>query len=209
MTEKEYSIASLMAVMDKLLGPDGCPWDKAQDHHTLRRNLLEEAHEVVETIDNDDMVHMQEELGDLLLQVVFHAKIAEADGQFDWNDVVQGITDKLRRRHPHIFGTIGPVDAETVMSNWEQIKLKEKSADEEASIMSALPPTLPALMQAEKVQNKAHRVGFDWTDVSGAWAKVDEEMAELKAAKSHEELTEELGDVLFSVVNVEIGRAHV
>lgn len=202
MTEKEYSIASLMAVMDKLLGPDGCPWDKAQDHHTLRRNLLEEAHEVVETIDNDDMVHMQEELGDLLLQVVFHAKIAEADGQFDWNDVVQGITDKLRRRHPHIFGTIGPVDAETVMSNWEQIKLKEKSADEEASIMSALPPTLPALMQAEKVQNKAHRVGFDWTDVSGAWAKVDEEMAELKAAKSHEELTEELGDVLFSVVNV-------
>lgn len=202
MTDKAYSIEPLMEVMDKLLGPDGCPWDKKQDHHTLRRNLLEEAHEVVETIDSDDMVHMKEELGDLLLQVVFHAKIAENDGDFDFNEVVQGIADKLIRRHPHIFGTIGPVDADTVMTNWEQIKLQEKGAGEEASIMSALPPTLPALMQAEKVQNKAHRVGFDWTDVSGAWAKVEEELAELTQAETHEELTDELGDVLFSVVNV-------
>lgn len=201
MAGKTYSVEALMTVMEKLLGPDGCPWDKKQNHHTLRRNLLEEAHEVVETIDKEDNVHMQEELGDLLLQIVFHAKIAEQEGAFDFNDVVQGIADKLVRRHPHIFGDVKATDADTVLANWEEIKRQEKGA-EQTSIMGSLPPTLPALMQAEKVQNKAHRVGFDWANVDGAWAKVDEELQELKKAQTQAERMDELGDVLFSVVNV-------
>lgn len=202
MEQRKYDIMPLMEVMERLLGPDGCPWDKEQNHHTLRRNLLEEAHEVIETIDNEDAVHMKEELGDLLLQVIFHAKIAENDGEFDFNAVVGGITDKLIRRHPHIFGDVEAKDADSVLTNWEEIKRQEKGSADHVSIMSDLPPTLPALIQAEKVQNKAKRVGFDWEDASGAWEKIRQELAELEKAKTHEEMTDELGDVLFSVVNV-------
>lgn len=193
--------------MNTLLGENGCPWDKEQTHDSLRKNLLEEAHEVIEAIDSKDMEHLKEELGDVLLQVVFHAKLAETEGHFNLNDVVQAITDKMIRRHPHIFADVKADDAETVLSNWEEIKKKEKAGkgdkEEPQSVMSKLPPTLPALMKAEKVQQKAHRVGFDWDDAEGPKAKIVEELAEIDAAmKGDGDVEEEIGDLLFSAVNL-------
>lgn len=202
--DKKYDITPLSDCLSTLLGPNGCPWDIEQTHKSIRQNFLEEAHEVVETIDNDDFLHMQEELGDVLLQVLFHSMIAEKNGEFTFADVVEGITNKMIRRHPHVFGDEKAKDAEAVLSNWEAIKLKEKvSEGEDVSIMNKLPPTLPALMRAAKVQEKARRVGFDWEDADGAWQKVYEELDELAWAVSKEDnVSEELGDVLFSVVNV-------
>ena len=141
----EYNVKPITDVMNTLLGENGCPWDKEQTHDSLRKNLLEEAHEVIEAIDSHDMVHLKEELGDVLLQVVFHAKLAEQEEQFNFNDVVDAITEKMIRRHPHIFSDVKADDAETVLTNWEAIKKQEKAGKEESkSIMSKLPPTLPA-----------------------------------------------------------------
>ena len=146
------TVKPLTDVMNTLLGDHGCPWDKGQTHESLRKNLLEEAHEVIEAIDSHDMDHLKEELGDVLLQVVFHAKLAEQEGAFNLQDVVEAITAKMIRRHPHIFADVKADDAETVLTNWEEIKKQEKAGQPEAqSIMSKLPPTLPALMKAEKV----------------------------------------------------------
>ena len=183
-----YDITPLTDVMAALLGENGCPWDKEQTHESLRKNLLEESHEVIEAIDTNDMEHLKEELGDLLLQIVFHAKLAEQEGAFNFNDVVESITAKMIRRHPHIFADVKADDAEAVLTNWEAIKKQEKAEkgiteqEEPASIMSKLPPTLPALMKAEKVQQKAHRVGFDWDDIEGPKAKIAEEVAEIDDA---------------------------
>lgn len=200
----DYEVKPLIDVVSTLLGENGCPWDKEQTHDSLRKNLLEEAHEVLEAIDCKDMAHLKEELGDLLLQVVFHAKLAEQENEFNFNDVVASITEKMVRRHPHIFGTAHADSAEAVLTNWEEIKKQEKIGQAEAnSIMSKLPPTLPALMKAEKVQQKAHRVGFDWQDISGPKAKISEEMAEVDAALAgNGDVEEEIGDLLFSVVNL-------
>ena len=202
----EYNVKPITDVMNTLLGENGCPWDKEQTHESLRKNLLEEAHEVVEAIDSNDMVHLKEELGDVLLQVVFHAKLAEQEGQFNLNDVVDAITEKMIRRHPHIFADVKADDAETVLTNWEEIKKQEKAGKgetESKSIMSKLPPTLPALMKAEKVQQKAHRVGFDWDDIEGPKAKIVEELDEIDAAmRGDGDVEEEVGDLLFSAVNL-------
>lgn len=200
----EYDVKPLTDVMNTLLGENGCPWDKEQTHDSLRKNLLEESHEVIEAIDCKDMEHLKEELGDLLLQIVFHAKLAEQAGQFNFNDVVNVITQKMIRRHPHIFSNVKADDAETVLSNWEAIKKQEKAGQpEENSIMSKLPPTLPALMKAEKVQQKAHRVGFDWEDMEGPKDKIREELAEIDAALAGDgDVEEEVGDLLFSAVNL-------
>lgn len=200
----EYNVKPITDVMNTLLGENGCPWDKEQTHDSLRKNLLEEAHEVIEAIDSHDMVHLKEELGDVLLQVVFHAKLAEQEGQFNFNDVVDAITEKMIRRHPHIFSDVKADDAETVLTNWEAIKKQEKVGKEESkSIMSKLPPTLPALMKAEKVQQKAHRVGFDWDDIEGPKAKIVEELDEIDAAlRGDGDVEEEIGDLLFSAVNL-------
>lgn len=200
----DYDVKPLTDVMNTLLGEQGCPWDKEQTHMSLRRNLLEEAHEVIEAIDCNDMAHLKEELGDVLLQVVFHAKLAEQEGAFNLNDVVEAITQKMIRRHPHIFSDVAADDAETVLANWEEIKKREKAGQPEAnSIMSKLPPTLPALLKAEKVQQKAHRVGFDWDDIQGPKDKIQEELAEIDAAAAgNGDLEEEIGDLLFSVVNL-------
>lgn len=196
-------IKPLLDVMDRLLGENGCPWDREQTHQSLRRNLLEESHEVIEAIDEGDMPHLKEELGDLLLQVVFHAKLAEKSGDFTFQEVVDGITAKLKRRHPHIFGDVQADNAEQVLTNWEEIKKQEKGQTGEQSIMSDLPPTLPALIKAEKIQQKAHRVGFDWEDIEGPKAKIHEELAEIEAALAGDgNVEEELGDLLFSVVNL-------
>ncbi len=203
----EYDVKPITDVMNTLLGENGCPWDKEQTHESLRKNLLEEAHEVVEAIDSNDMEHLKEELGDVLLQVVFHAKLAEQEGYFNFNDVVAAISEKMIRRHPHIFADVKADDAETVLTNWEEIKKKEKagkeSKDEPQSIMGKLPPTLPALMKAEKVQQKAHRVGFDWDSIEGPKAKVAEELDEIDAAiAGNGDVEEEVGDLLFSAVNL-------
>ncbi len=201
--DKKYDITPLSDCMETLLAPDGCPWDREQTHKSIRQNFLEEAHEVVETIDRDDFPHMQEELGDVLLQVLFHSMIAEKNSEFAFADVVDGITQKMIRRHPHVFGTEKANDANEVLANWEAIKLKEHGDEANQSIMNKLPPTLPALMRAEKVQEKARRVGFDWEDANGAWQKIYEELDELKEAMaSGSNVAEELGDVLFSVVNL-------
>ena len=200
----EYDVKPITDVMNTLLGENGCPWDKEQTHESLRKNLLEEAHEVVEAIDCNDMEHLKEELGDVLLQVVFHARLAEQEGHFNFNDVVIAITEKMIRRHPHIFADVQADNAEAVLTNWEEIKKKEKAGKPEAqSVMSKLPPTLPALMKAEKVQQKAHRVGFDWDDIEGPKAKIVEELGEIDAAMAGSgDVEEEVGDLLFSAVNL-------
>ncbi len=208
-----YDVTPLTDVMSTLLGENGCPWDKEQTHESLRKNLLEESHEVIEAIDSKDMEHLKEELGDLLLQIVFHAKLAEQAGAFNLNDVVETISAKMIRRHPHIFADVKADDAEAVLTNWEEIKKQEKAAkgetdaNEVTSIMSKLPPTLPALLKAEKVQQKAHRVGFDWDNIEGPKAKIAEEVAEIDEAivlygVGSDQVEGEVGDLLFSAVNL-------
>lgn len=196
----------LVNVMAALRGPSGCPWDKEQTHTLLRRYLIEECYEVIEAIDEDDMNKLAEELGDLLLQVVFHARLAEEAGSFDMNDVIRGIVEKMIRRHPHVFGDIEARSSDEVLVNWQQIKRREKEeAGEKPGLLDGVPRALPALLRAYKIQGRAARVGFDWPDAQGAWEKVAEEAEELKAAAARGDkaaTAEELGDLLFAVVNV-------
>ncbi|HUQ39070.1 MAG TPA: nucleoside triphosphate pyrophosphohydrolase [Acidimicrobiales bacterium] len=175
-----------------------CPWDQEQTHQTLTRHLLEETYEVLEAIEGLERhgsAPLEEELGDLLFQVVFHATLGAEAGEFDLADVARGIHDKLVHRHPHVFGSVDAATADAVVSNWEQIKRDEKGRD---SLMDGIPAALPSLLHAHKVQRKAASVGFDWPDVAGPWSKVDEELAEARAEPS----ADEIGDLLFSVVNV-------
>lgn len=194
----------LVEIVRKLRGPDGCPWDHEQTHRSLRPCLLEEAYEVIETLDNDDVVALKGELGDLLLQVVFHSQIATEDGDFDIEDVAQSISDKLVHRHPHVFGSVKVNGSDDVMHNWEQLKRQEKEAAHRKSTLDGVPQCMPALQRALKVQKKAARVGFDWDNAAGPLAKVWEELEELSEAintEDREGAEKELGDVLFSVVN--------
>lgn len=195
----------LTAIMEKLRSPGGCPWDREQDHRTLKQYLIEEAYEVLEAIDLNDVDKLTEELGDVLLQVVFHAQIAKENGEFDIRDVIAGICRKLIDRHPHIFGDKKVKDSVEVAGNWEAIKKAEKGFTNYAQVLKAIPSNLPALMRAYKVQQKAALVGFDWDRWEDAMAKLEEELAELKAAcrsGGEEEIHEEMGDLLFAVVNV-------
>lgn len=198
-----YPLDPLMIVMDKLLSPTGCPWDRKQDHYSLKRYLLEETYEVLEAIDEGNMYKLCEELGDLLLQVAFHAALAEKDNNFDLNDIISGITEKMIRRHPHVFSDVKVTGTQDVLRNWEAIKAQEKGKEVSKSILGSVPKDFPALMYAYKIQEKAAKVGFDWPDIEGAWKKINEELAELKdAIAAKEKVYEELGDLLFSVVNV-------
>jgi MazG family protein len=181
--------------MHRLRAPDGCPWDREQTHQSLARHLLEEAHEVLEAIDAGHPDRLREELGDLLLQVVFHAEMASQEGVFDIDGVAEGITAKLVRRHPHVFGDVEVDSAAQVLVNWERIKTEEKG---EHPIDDEIPATLPALARASKVQRRAAGVGFDWRTKEAALEKVREELAELEEAEP-ERAEEELGDVLFAV----------
>ena len=204
--EEVPSLAKLAAVMAALRAPGGCPWDREQNHATLKRYLLEESYEVLDAIDSGDMYNLCEELGDLLLQVVFHAQIAAENGEFDLKDVLAGIISKLIRRHPHVFGDVRAETAGEVVRNWEQIKQEEKVDDRgetKAANYFAGAKTLPALMLADWTQRKVATAGFDWADYRGPLAKIEEETAELKAAiTGGEGIAEELGDLLFAVVNV-------
>lgn len=188
-------LLDLLKVMHRLRGPGGCPWDSEQTHQSLARHLLEEAHETLDAIDRGDMEELREELGDLLLQVVFHAEMAMQEGMWDIDDVAEAITAKLVRRHPHVFGDLRVGSAAEVLVNWERIKREEKG---ERPLEHDIPPTLPALARAAKVQRRAAGVGFDWRTRDAATAKVREELDELEAA-GPDDVEAELGDVLFAV----------
>lgn len=199
----EFTLDPLTDIMARLRAPDGCPWDILQTHASLRSNLVEEVYEVIEAIDLEDAELLCEELGDLLLQIVFHARMAEETGNFSMQDVIDGICSKLIRRHPHVFGQVSVRDAGEVLLNWEQIKKEEKK--ERTSLLDGVPKDLPALMVAGKLQKKAAKAGFDWEDIGPVWGKLDEEIAELKQAIRQQDIAhteDELGDVLFSVVNL-------
>jgi len=202
-----YSLDPLVEVMQRLRAPGGCPWDQVQTHESLRRYLVEETYEVLEAIDNAAWEHGKEELGDVLLQVIFHAEIAAENQRFDINDVIAAVTEKLIRRHPHVFGTVNVKSAAEVSYNWEKIKEREREllGEEYKSILDGVPKGLPALTRAEKIQAKAAKVGFQWEDIAGAMDKVLEELQELQEAWKQKEQTaihSELGDLLFALVNV-------
>lgn len=204
--DSPYGVESLFTVMKRLLGPGGCPWDREQNHQTLRPYLIEEAYEVIEAIDNGRMDMLEEELGDLLLQVVFHSILAESSLDFSFADVVEGVTQKMIRRHPHVFGELTVKDSQEVLQNWDKIKAGEKGNESQpiTRVMDKLNRSLPALLLAEEVQKKAAKVGFDWDEVEDAWDKVFEEIAELKEAcqTNNSSIEEEMGDLLFAVVNI-------
>jgi tetrapyrrole methylase family protein/MazG family protein len=190
--------------MKKLRGPGGCPWDAEQTHESLTRYLLEETYEVIEAIDAQSPEHLKEELGDLLLQPIFHSAIAEEAGTFTISDVIQTLCEKLVRRHPHVFGDMQIADSAAQIENWEQIKKTEKG-DERKSALSGVPPHLPALLKAQKITEKAARVGFDWEHVDQVIAKVVEELHEFEEARisgDNEHMEAELGDLLFAIVNL-------
>jgi MazG family protein len=196
-------VSRLIEIVERLRAPDGCPWDREQTHESLRSALVEECYEVVEAIVNADDKNLSEELGDLLLHVVMHAQMAGERGAFDFREVVDGVCDKLVRRHPHVFGAGEAADSGEVLRQWEQIKRAEKG--EGASIMDGLPASLPALLRAQNAQKKAARVGFDWGSSAGVFEKLEEEFAELREALAQGEsrrVEEEFGDVLFTAVNL-------
>ncbi|MHB8917063.1 MAG: bifunctional methyltransferase/pyrophosphohydrolase YabN [Desulfocucumaceae bacterium] len=200
-----FPMDPLVDVMARLRSDQGCPWDREQDHRTLRKYLLEEAYEVIEALDRQDMYNICEELGDLLLQIAFHAQIASERGQFDINDVVDAITEKMVRRHPHVFGDVRVKGSEDVIVNWTAIKEQEKPGRIGKDLFDGVPGNLPALMKAQSVQARAAKVGFDWPDYKGALEKVYEELNELQlaiSAGSGEERENEAGDLLFAAVNL-------
>lgn len=197
----------LVEVMKRLLAPDGCPWDREQTLETLRPFLIEEAAEVLDAIDSGDASDHCEELGDLLMQVVFQAELRQAEGAFDIDDVVASIRDKLVRRHPHVFADATASDSDEVLAQWEEIKKAEKAeaGREPTGVLDGVPTLLPALLRAQAISKKASKVGFDWPDVAGCRAKVSEELAELDAAIAggdQSEIAGELGDLLFAVVSL-------
>ena len=198
-----YNVQDLVEIVRLLRAPGGCPWDAAQTHQSIRRNFLEEAYEVAEAIDEDSPAHLREELGDVLLQVVFHTGIESDAGRFDLDGVADGICKKLIYRHPHVFGTVQVSDTGEVLRNWDALKKAEKGQATTADTMAAVARSLPGLWRAEKVQKKAKKAGFDWPDCNGAVDKLSEELNELKEAIAQgTNVQEELGDLLFSVVNV-------
>lgn len=204
MNADQKSFDDLLAIMRRLRGPGGCPWDAEQTHESLTRYLLEETYEVIEAIDMKSPEMLKEELGDLLLQPVFHAAIAEETGAFTMADIIQTLCDKLIRRHPHVFGDMEIRDSSAQIENWEQIKKAEKG-EERRSALSGVPPHLPALLKAQKITEKAARVGFDWEHVDQVVAKVMEELHEFEEAMAqgnNGRMEAELGDLLFAIVNL-------
>jgi len=198
------SFDELVALMKKLRGPDGCPWDRKQTLSSLKPFIVEESYEVVEAIDRDERHELQEELGDFLLQAVFAAEITREEGSFDIEDVIGTIHDKLVRRHPHVFGDVEAHDAEQVLVNWEKLKNEERKA-ENKSVLAGVPRSLPALLKAGRLTEKAARVGFDWRRAEDVFAKIEEEIGELRAAVEANDpraIHEEIGDLLFTIANI-------
>ncbi|CBZ05435.1 nucleoside triphosphate pyrophosphohydrolase [Clostridium botulinum] len=200
-----YDFMDLLDIMDKLRGEDGCPWDREQTHVSLKKYLIEESYEVIEAIDNKDVDMLIEELGDVLLQVVFHSQIGKEDGFFEIKDVIQSICDKMINRHPHVFSDLEINNSIEVLENWDKIKSKEQGTETYTDSIRHIAKTLPALMRADKVQKKASKVGFDWDNIEDAMKKIIEEYKEIEdvyKSKNKVKILEEIGDLLFSVVNV-------
>ncbi len=202
LSKDKYDFYDLCDVVRVLRSDVGCPWDREQDHKSIRNDLIEETYEVIEAIDNDDPPLLCEELGDVMLQAVFHAEIEEERGRFDVNEVTDGICKKLIHRHPHVFGDVIAETSDKVLENWDKIKADEKSRDTVYSQMESIPPMLPSLMRARKIGSRAAKVGFDFPSAEEAFCKIEEESRELREAMGTERAHEELGDLLFSVVNV-------
>ena len=203
--KERYDVNDLIDIVEILRSPGGCPWDNEQDQKSIRRDFLEETYEVIEAINKDDRDGLLEELGDVLLQVVFHTQIEREKNSFDLNDVADSVCKKMIERHPHVFGDVNAETSEQVLENWDVIKKQTKSQKSQTESMLSIPREFPALMRADKVQKKAAKVGFDWASVDGALDKVSEELEELKEAITMgvvDNANEELGDLLFSVVNV-------
>jgi len=205
----------LVEIMARLRGPDGCPWDKQQDFNSLKPMLVEEVYEVLEAVENNDFEGLSEELGDLLLHVVFYAHLGKEAGRFDINTVIGQISDKLIRRHPHVFGEESASTPEEVIKNWEVIKAQEKAqklknrTPEQRSLLEGIPSKLPAIHEAHQISSRAARVGFDWPDVEGIFEKLQEEVRELREViaegndhRRRERLEDEIGDMLFVIVNI-------
>lgn len=199
----KYSFNDLISIMEKLRGLGGCPWDAKQTHQSIKKCMIEETYEVVEALDTGNMKDVYDELGDLLLQVVFHAQIAKENEDFDINDVTNAICAKLIRRHPHVFSDEKIQTADEVINRWDEIKKVERKQKLTSETLESVAVCLPSLMRAQKIQSKASKTGFDWPDVNGALDKIHEETSELEEAiKKGTNIEEELGDLLFSVVNV-------
>lgn len=202
--KEKYNFNDLVEIVRILREPGGCPWDMEQTHQSIRENFLEETYEVIEAIDTNNRELMQEELGDVLLQVLMHSDMARTEGWFTIDDVADGISQKLIIRHPHVFGDVNVNSTDDVLKNWDTIKRQTKDQRTQSEAMAAIPATYPALMKAQKVQEKAKKAGFDWREANGAFDKISEEAAELKEALARGDkasVEDELGDLLFSVVN--------
>jgi tetrapyrrole methylase family protein/MazG family protein len=196
--ENPCSFDTLVQIIARLRSPGGCPWDREQTHLSIKGNLLEEAYEVLEAIDEEDMGKLCEELGDLLMQIVLHAQMASEVGDFEIGDVIGGINDKLIRRHPHVFGDAEAKDAQQVIANWESLKREEGKG----SLLAGIPKGMPALAYSEAIQRRVARVGFDWKDVEGIIDKLAEEVTEIKKATDHQQRVREFGDLLFTLANI-------
>lgn len=201
--KETYDFNDLLRIMEILRAPDGCMWDREQDHQSIRRNFIEETYEVCEAIDEEDTEHLKEELGDVLLQVVFHTQMEKEKGVFDIGDVADGICKKLIFRHPHIFGSVEVSSSEEILRNWDELKRKEKHQETDTDALQSVAKSLPGLIRAEKLQKKAAKVGFDWDRAEDALDKVAEELDEVRRAMQGDgDPEEELGDLLFAAVNV-------
>ncbi len=192
------AFVEFIEIVEKLRGENGCPWDRAQTHKSMEKNLIEEAYEVIEAIENEEFSKLKEELGDVLLQVAFHAQMAKEEGKFDIEDVINTISRKLVYRHPHVFGNVKVTGVEDVLKNWEALKKKEKEAK---SVLEGVPKHLPALIKAYRVGEKVAQEKLDWDTLEDVFLKLDEEIKELKCAETKNR-EEELGDVLFTIVNI-------
>jgi tetrapyrrole methylase family protein / MazG family protein len=209
-TSTQTSFGHFVSIIDRLRSDGGCPWDREQTHMTLRQATLEEAYEVVHAIETGDPGNLKEELGDILLHVVFHSDIAKRAGEFTIDDVIASVADKMVRRHPHVFGTVEAATSEAVLKNWEELKRQERTArgDDHASILDAVHRHTPAVMEASALSEKAAKVGFDWAKPEDVRGKIEEELNEIAAAMLEPEagrqarLEDEIGDLMFAVINL-------
>ena len=202
---KKCDLGELIRIMAKLREPEGCPWDREQTLETLKDYLVEESYEVLEAINMQDMPHLQEELGDLLYQIIFISRVCEEEGAFTIDDVISGISAKIKRRHPHVFGSEKVNSSGEVLVRWEEIKMEEKNQKEKPSTLSGIPEALPAILKAKRISEKVARVGFDWEKISDLMEKLHEELSELMQSIesfNKKEIEEEIGDLLFVMVNI-------
>ena len=205
MSDTGKAFEKLVEIIARLRSEDGCPWDRQQTHESLKGNLLEETYEVMDAIDSGDMAELRAELGDLMMQIVFHAQLADERGDFDIKDAMESIAEKLLRRHPHVFGEAEVASAEEVLHRWEEIKAGEKGFEKRVSILDGVPKTLPALARAMEISKRAVKAGFEWPNLDAVVEKLQEEVGELKdelRQGDRERIAEEIGDVLFTIVNV-------